>query len=64
MVECQSTSRHMINWLINQLDAEKDGIFLAVTKAQDQHGKVGLGDTAGTAVNSSADAIAFNVAST
>eukprot|EP00877_Chromochloris_zofingiensis_P008490 jgi/Chrzof1/3895/Cz13g12140.t1 len=40
MVECQSTSRHMINWLINQLDAEKDGIFLAVTKAQDQHGKV------------------------
>lgn len=36
MVECRSTSRHMLTWLMDQMDAEKDSIFLAVTKAQDE----------------------------
>jgi hypothetical protein len=36
MVECCSTGRHMLTWLMDQMDAEKDSIFLAVTKALDQ----------------------------
>lgn len=36
MVECRSNSRHMLAWLMDQLDADKDSIFLAVTKAHDQ----------------------------
>lgn len=36
MVECRSNSRHMLTWLMDQMDAEKDSIFLAVTKAHEQ----------------------------
>lgn len=46
MVECRSNSRHMLTWLMDQLDAEKDSIFLAVTKAHDQ----GTGNVSETAV--------------
>lgn len=36
MVECRSNSRHMLTWLMDQMDADKDSIFLAVTKSHDQ----------------------------
>jgi hypothetical protein len=36
MIECQSTSRHLIKWLMDKMDVHKDGLFLAVTKALDQ----------------------------
>jgi hypothetical protein len=36
MVECRSNSRHMLNWLMDQMEPEKDSIYLAVTKAQDE----------------------------
>lgn len=35
MVDCQANSRHMLGWLIEQMDAEKDAIFLAAAKAHD-----------------------------
>lgn len=36
MVECRSTSRRMLTWLMDQMDPDKDSIFLAVTKAQEE----------------------------
>jgi hypothetical protein len=36
MVECRSNSRHMLTWLMDQMEPEKDSIYLAVTKAQDE----------------------------
>eukprot|EP00878_Enallax_costatus_P012355 GHUV01012905.1.p1 GENE.GHUV01012905.1~~GHUV01012905.1.p1 ORF type:complete len:221 (+),score=73.77 GHUV01012905.1:1993-2655(+) len=35
MVDCQANSRHMLGWLIEQMDAEKDALFLAAAKAHD-----------------------------
>lgn len=35
MVDCQANSRHMIGWLTDRLDADKDALFLAVAKAHD-----------------------------
>lgn len=35
MVECRSNSRHMLTWLMDQMEPDKDSIYLAVTKAQD-----------------------------
>lgn len=35
MVDCQANSRHIISWLIEQMDAEKDALFLAAAKAHD-----------------------------
>lgn len=35
MVDCQANSRHLVGWLIEQLDAEKDALFLAAVKAHD-----------------------------
>jgi hypothetical protein len=36
MVDCLGNSRHMLQWLMDQLDCHKDGIFLSVAKALDQ----------------------------
>lgn len=36
MVDCLGNSRHMLQWLMDQLDCHKDGIFLSVSKALDQ----------------------------
>jgi hypothetical protein len=36
MVDCRSNSRHMLGWLMDQMAADKDSLFLAVTRAHDQ----------------------------
>ncbi|KAF8055402.1 hypothetical protein HT031_006770 [Scenedesmus sp. PABB004] len=33
MLDCQSNSRHVLGWLMDQLDAQRDSIYLAVTAA-------------------------------
>lgn len=36
MVSLQSNSRHLLGWLMSHMDPERDGIFLAASKAFDQ----------------------------
>jgi hypothetical protein len=36
LVDCQSNTRHLLGWLMGRLDPDKDGLFLAVTRAVDQ----------------------------
>ena len=35
-MDCQSNTRHLLAWLMDRLDPDKDGLFLAVAKAVDQ----------------------------
>eukprot|EP00882_Tetradesmus_deserticola_P022104 GHRQ01023988.1.p2 GENE.GHRQ01023988.1~~GHRQ01023988.1.p2 ORF type:complete len:195 (+),score=115.78 GHRQ01023988.1:234-818(+) len=45
MVECKPHSRHMLAWLMDQMNPDTDGLFLAVVKAHD----VGTGQIKETA---------------
>ncbi|GBF96751.1 hypothetical protein Rsub_09607 [Raphidocelis subcapitata] len=40
MVDCQSNTRHLLDWLMDRLDPDKDGLYLAVSKALDQAGSL------------------------
>jgi hypothetical protein len=35
MVECKPHSRHMLAWLMDKMNPDTDGLFLAVLKAHD-----------------------------
>lgn len=36
LIDCQSNTRHLLAWLMGRLDPDKDGLFLAVTRAVDK----------------------------
>lgn len=36
MVDCQSNSRHLLTWLMERLDADKDCLYLAAAKGLEQ----------------------------
>jgi uncharacterized protein VirK/YbjX len=43
MVECKPHSRHMLAWLMDKMNPDTDGLFLAVLKAHKQGtGQVGM----------------------